>query len=598
MATLPMGQLLGHEKSRVGLGFGVCLLMSFLLTFSQTGDRISRKLLDQQFALLRTHFPKPIERDVVIIGVDEGTYQAFPEPDALWHAHWERLLRALAQAQPAVLGVDVALPPQSYDFLVPHLDQHLVDGLRALAANTPVVLARTRDENGKPGIVFSPFVEAAGGADPVTDVLCADDDGIVRRADPNRCSVYAQGATLVEAMAASMGQAGEVRGLLDYTLGTDFNYIPMQQVLAWAEQGNEERLRQTLGGRPVLLGRILRAEDRVYLPVTLAAWEPENHHLPAMLARAQALRSVLHQGALTEFHPYLVLSLSLLATVFWFARLRWYKFLALFVFPFALVTYSTWLLYRGQYLPAGGILLSGLSAFALRSLYELHLHLREGRALRSLFGSYLSAEALKALLAGKVQTRLEGERRRLCILYADIRHFGQQTATYSPEQTVWLLNQYFSEMAKAIHQHGGAVGRFDGDAVMAYFGAPQALEQPEKNALEAAQEMLLRLRQVNARLKEQQMEPIEIGIGIEVGEAIIGHVGSEARHEYSAIGEVIGVTMALAKLSGETGFPVLCSSQVAHAVERAGGLTELGERQVGGVPLAVCGWYPPLLAAN
>lgn len=598
MTAVDVRQLLGHEKSRVGLGFGVCLLVSFLLTFSQTGDWISRKLLDQQFAFLRSHFPKPIEHDVVIVGVDEASIKALPEPYALWHAHWQRLFQALAQARPAVVGVDVALPAHSYDFLVPGQDQHLVNGLHALSATTPVVLGRTLDSNGDFSPVFPPFIEAAGAGEPATDVVCADGDGIARHADPNQCTVYAQGATLVEAMAASMGRHGEARGLIDYTLGADFNYISLQQVLAWAEQGDGERLRQTFAGRPVLLGRILPAEDRLPLPVTLAAWEPETRHLPAVLARAQALRSALHQGLLAEFHPYLVLSLSLLATVFWFARLRWYKFLTLFVFPFALLTYSTWLLYHGQYLPAGGILLSGLSAFALRSLYELYLHLREGKALRSLFGSYISAEALKALLAGKVQTRLEGERRRMCVLYADIRDFGRRTATYTPEQTVWLLNQFFSDMAVAIHQHGGAVGRFDGDAVMAYFGAPQELEQPEKNALEAAQEMLLRLRQVNARLKERQLAPIEIGIGIALGEAVIGHVGSEARHEYSAIGEVVGAAMALEKLSGETGFPVVCSSQVGQAVGLAGGLTELGEREVGGVRVAVCGWYPPLLAAN
>lgn len=587
---------LADEKTKIGFGFIVCLFISISLTFSQMGDRVSRKLLDKQFAFLRTNIPKPISDDVVIVGIDEATFKSFKEPYELWHPHFGKFLQAMSRAKPIVVGIDVALPEHSYDFLIPRYDQKLTDGLRALSSESTIVLAQTLDENGNFRSVFPLYIEASGSDSLALTVVCADKDGVSRRANPNLCTVNAQGATLTEAMASRLGKKYETRGMVDFSIGEDFNYVPFHKVLEWAERGNDDELKLTFSGKPVLLGLILPFEDRVNLPVALAAWEPETQHLSAVVWRAQALRSMMSNGMLKEFHPYLILAFSLLSTVLWFARLHWYKFVALVVFPVVLLAYSTWLLGQSVYLPVGGILLSGLSAFGLRSLYELFLKAQENKQLRGIFGSYVSAETLKALIAGNVQSRLEGERKRVCILFADIHNFGARSEESPAQELVSILNEYFSEMTIAIHQHNGTVGKFIGDAIMAYFGAPQQLDLPEKNALEAAQEMLLRVRQVNARLKEMGIAPIEIGIGVHVGDVVIGHIGSETRHEYTAIGEVVSIAIKMEGLTKTLGYPVVCSKVTADSVELSGGILGLEGQFVDGVP--ICGWYPPLLAAN
>lgn len=586
-------------KARILIGFALCVLVSLSLTFSQMGDRLSRKLLDRQFVFLRDNFPKPVGNDVVIVGIDESTFKSFKEPYELWHPHWAVFLKAMTLAKPKVVGIDVALPERSYDFLVPQYDRKLADSLRTLSAGTPIVLGQTLDENGNFRQVFPPFVEAAGGNALVTTVVCTDADGVARRADPNQCTVNAEGATLTESMAAYLGGKGEKRGGVDFAIGEEFHYVPFHKVLEWAEHGENDQLHHAFSGRPVLVGFVLPFEGRVRLPVVLAAWEPETRNLPAVVWQAQTLRSMLTQGMLKEFELYLVLTLSLLATVLWFARLHWYKFAVLVGFPVALLAYSTWLLTHSIYLPVGGILLSGLSAFGFRSLYELYLKGQENKQLRGLFSSSVSAETLKALIDGNVQSRLEGERKRVCILYASIHDFGARCENDSPQDSVAVLNEFFLEMTAAIHQHDGTVGKFMGDAVMAYFGAPQLLECPERNALEAAQEMLLRVRQINAGLKEKGGAAIRVGVGLHVGNVVIGHVGSETRHEYTALGEVVSVAIKLEALSQSCGFPVVCSKSVGDSVELAGGMTELGAQIVKeGVTITVCGWYPPLLAAN
>ena len=159
-------------------------------------------------------------------------------------------------------------------------------------------------------------------------------------------------------------------------------------------------------------------------------------------------------------------------------------------------------------------------------LYEGALQVQKRHWLRDTFGSYVSQEVLQEIMAGSIHSGLEGARVRLCILFADIHNFSARSEESSPQEVVALLNDYFSEMTMAIHQHRGTVDKFIGDGVMAFFGAPQALECPEKNALEAAQEMLQRLRLVNERLREKGIAPIEIGIALHVGEVVTGNIGS------------------------------------------------------------------------
>ena len=314
--------------------------------------------------------------------------------------------------------------------------------------------------------------------------------------------------------------------------------------------------------------------------------------------QAQMLRSMLGGGMIREANDYVVLALTLLAALFWLGRIGWLKLAALVAFPVLLITVSTWLLEQGTYLPIGGILLSGLFAFLLRVVYEGALQVQQRNWLRGTFGSYVSQEVLQEIMAGNIRSGLDGARIRVCILFADIHGFSERGENRPPQEVVSLLNDYFSEMTVAIHQHKGTLDKFIGDGVMAFFGAPQALECPEKNALEAAQEMLLRLRHVNARLQEQGIAPIEIGIALHAGEAIIGHIGSKSRHEYTAIGKAVSLTARLEMLTRTLKYPVVCSAPVAQAVENSGGLIDCGEQSVNDVSFHVFGWNPPLLAAK
>ena len=589
---------LSDPKVRMLLGLGICLLAAVLLHLTESGEMLSRGVLDEQFGLLHRYEAHPVQNDVVIVGIDEVSYKAFKEPFALWHPYLGQFLQAMAVAKPTVLGLDIVLPERSYQFLIPQYDQSLLQGLETAKAQTSLVLAQTLEVNGAFRKVYEPLVAASGGNTLASVLVCPDDDGVVRRFDPNQCTVSAHGSMLVEKMAEHVSKARMGTGLVDFGAGEKFEYIPFTRVLEWQAQGNIEQLTRTFGGKPVLLGVVSPLGERVNSPVPLAAWDPLKHRVPSVLMQAQMLRSMLNGGMIRDANAYAVLALTLFAALFWLGRIGWLKLAALFAFPFLLLLFATWLLEQGIYLPIGGILLSAMFAFLARLAYEGIQQVQQRNWLRGTFGSYVSQEVLQEIMAGKIHSGLDGARIRLCILFADIHGFSARSDNSPPQEVVSMLNDYFSEMTVAIHQHKGTLDKFIGDGVMAFFGAPQVLECPEKNALEAAQEMLLRLRQVNARLQEQGIAPIEIGIALHVGEVVVGNIGSELRHEYTIIGDAVSRTARLEELTMALNYPVVCSAAVAKAVENSGGLNDCGEQTVNGGSLHVYGWNPPLLAAN
>ncbi len=108
--------------------------------------------------------------------------------------------------------------------------------------------------------------------------------------------------------------------------------------------------------------------------------------------------------------------------------------------------------------------------------------------------------------------------------------------------------------------------------------------------------MLIRLHRYNQLLSGRGIEPIAIGIGIHAGEAILGYIGSQARHEYTAIGDTVNAASRLEGLTKELGYPVICSSAVADAVGQSTELVDLDEHSVRGhAPMHLFGWRPAIL---
>jgi adenylate cyclase len=539
------------------------------------------KLLDAGFAFSRTVAPRAPARDVVVIGIDVDDLRRFPEPRDFWHAHYGRLLGALAKAKPSVVGLDVVFPERSYQGLIPGLDEALLRGLIAMRAQAPVVLARTIDDFSNFREIFAPYV-AMVGADAVgAVVVCKDEDEVIRRFDEYLCDPQRAEAvpSLAGLMAKRLGVAGRWRGWIDYRVGEPVQYLPFREAMRWAD---EDELRAAVQGRPVLVGFILPFEDRKTVPVDLARWEPGNRSVPGVLVHAQILRSLLNGGLLQSLPGWLTLALIAAGAGFSFlpSRPRSAALYALFIAGLAALAVA--LLRGGWVLAPAGPALAATLAMGARFTRDGLAHARERSTLRRAFGGYVSPQIMSEILAGRIQPGLSSRRERVCILFSDIRDFTTRSEFMAPEALIEMLNRYFTEMTQSVHEYGGTVDKFIGDGMMCFFGAPQPLERFAECAVAAGRDMLRRLDGLNAELTAQGVAPLAIGVGLHVGEVVVGHVGSDARHEYTVIGDAVNTASRIEGLTKKLGYPLVISRDVWLELAEPEAFTPLGEHPVKG----------------
>ncbi len=170
------------------------------------------------------------------------------------------------------------------------------------------------------------------------------------------------------------------------------------------------------------------------------------------------------------------------------------------------------------------------------------------KRLKSTMYRYMSQEVAEQLL-NSGELRLGGDRKEVSVLFSDIRGFTTIAESMDAEELVIMLNDYFETMVDAVMAYKGTLDKYIGDAIMAVFGSPLALEDHAWRALQTSVEMRHRLEAFNQIRGGRQQQPIKIGIGINSGSVISGNIGSSKRMEFTAIGD--GVNLG-ARLEGAT----------------------------------------------
>ena len=564
------------------------------LTWLPAFRALDLALLDAKFALLARYAPLPVDDGIVIVGIDDATLAAVPEPVALSHRMLGQAFAAIAATRPRAVGLDVILPDRSYDAFAPGSDQALIAGLLALRRVAPVIIGVTTLENGRLRPIHPPLLAAAGSTGEDVALLHEDEDGRVRRYEDRFGARGEVVATLVGRLAATTGTRPE-RGLVQYALGTGFDYVPMRDVLGWVERGERDKLDAAFAHRIVLIGPLLPHEDRKRQPVALARWEP-GLDTPGVVVHAQMLRTQL-AGATVRDAPWPAqIVLLLLAAALWFVptwRWRAAAFVGLAAGSFAL---SLVLLRGGIELPLGAAARVALTAAAARSALEAWRVRRDRQRLTALFGGYVSPAVMDAILSGRITPDLQHDRRPSAFLFADIREFTALSASAPPEIVFDVLNRYFAAMTPVLHAQGGTIDNFRGDGLMAIFGAPNRLPDPAGAAVRAARAMFTRLVELNRVLAAEGVAPLAIGVSLAYGDAIVGNVGSNERYNYTAIGDAANVAARLQEITKTSGFPLVATRElVAHAQgEASAGWIPLGETAVRGhAPVVAFGWRPP-----
>lgn len=183
--------------------------------------------------------------------------------------------------------------------------------------------------------------------------------------------------------------------------------------------------------------------------------------------------------------------------------------------------------------------------------------LRERERVRDLFGQHVGREV--AALAEKERPKLGGEERHAAVIFVDIMGSTQLVTSRPAVEVVDLLNRFFAVVVDEVDKHHGLVNKFEGDAVLAVFGAPVSLTNAEEEALAAARGMAERLR--------VEVPELTAGIGVAAGQVVAGNVGAKDRFEYTVIGEPVNEAARLCELSKQVDGHLVASSS---AVQGAG----------------------------
>ena len=194
-------------------------------------------------------------------------------------------------------------------------------------------------------------------------------------------------------------------------------------------------------------------------------------------------------------------------------------------------------------LPLASVLLT----YTALATYRYVTEGSEKRYLRSALEHYLNPEVVQSVVDDPQGLQLSGERRHLAILFSDIVNFTSRAERFEAERLVALLNAYMNEMCKIILDSKGTLDKLMGDGIMAFWGAPNEIENPAAAAIDCALRMLESLERL--RKADERFADVDIGIGIATGDAIVGNLGSEHRFDYSAVGDTVNLASRLEGLT-------------------------------------------------
>tara|TARA_R110002049_G_scaffold2027_2_gene14734 strand:+ start:9 stop:1787 length:1779 start_codon:yes stop_codon:yes gene_type:complete len=270
--------------------------------------------------------------------------------------------------------------------------------------------------------------------------------------------------------------------------------------------------------------------------------------------QASLLETILHasnkpmpmipQGAL--LYEILIFAVGVLLVFIFINYLGVYLGLALSVASItAMGAFGVYLIQRGILIDVTWAMISQFVVAAA----TFYLNYKEQYKLRQLikkqFEHYLDPRQVKRLQDNPGLLKLGGEKRYCTFLFTDVRGFTALSERVSPEEVAYIMNRALTAQQSAVAECHGMVDKYIGDAMMAIFGAPLDLDNHEDWAIKCAKQIQINMEELNKEFTAKGLPPIQIGIGINSGDAIIGNMGSDQRFDYTAIGDAVNIAARL-----------------------------------------------------
>ena len=210
--------------------------------------------------------------------------------------------------------------------------------------------------------------------------------------------------------------------------------------------------------------------------------------------------------------------------------------------------YGTIYAFESSYLfDVSGIILISFLFWSIESFRNFAKTYFEKLQIKRQFGTYVSPDLVKKLQNDPTLLRLGGETKRLTFLFSDIRGFTPISEKYqkNPQGLTTLINRFLDNQTKIILKHEGTIDKYMGDCIMAFWNAPLDCEEQERKATECVLEMRNELEKLNERFREEGLDTINTGAGINSGLCVVGNFGSSNRFDYSVLGDSVNLAARL-----------------------------------------------------
>jgi adenylate cyclase len=521
-------------------------LVLALLSFLPFGQRLENYGLDLLFAWRQ---PQPAPADLLIVGIDEPSFQEFglawPWPRQLHAALVDRL--AAGGARCIVFDVVFADPTVASE------DETFATAIRR-AGN--VILAEdldlVKDPQFSRKILIQPYKPLRQAARALGLAMVSPDpsDGVVRH-----FQLRVQGREILAAVAAraftpNLHLPSDLSGLIDYTGGPrSLDTVSYYQVVDPDHPLPAARIRD----RIVVIGRMVGASptpqarsDIFYTPYYAASGRITS----GVEIQGQIIHTLLSGRWGRELPTAGRLGLYLvviLGSAYAMARLTPLVGLAILGALVPLILGSSAALFLAENYWVPPLLLTGGLAVVYSGdvLGHYLLEARERRWLRQAFGRYLSPEVVQVIVSHPERLQLGGKEVEGTVLFSDLAGFTSFSENMTPADLIGLLNEYFSPLVAIILAHQGTLDKFIGDAIMAFWGAPLPLEDHAVKACQTALAMQRAMSGLQDRWQEKGYPLLTTRIGIHSGPLVAGNVGSRERFNYTVLGDTVNLASRL-----------------------------------------------------
>lgn len=313
---------------------------------------------------------------------------------------------------------------------------------------------------------------------------------------------------------------------------------------------------------------------------------PISNDYPGVDIQATNLDNIMHNQFLIQTNLFQdLLSLVIILGITFLIIMNFSLFISLGLIALLMITYIAFCIICYRF----NLVISVITPITLQVItmvmgysYRFILEGRKKEKIQSAMGKYISKDVMQNVVRNIDELKLGGKRANVTVLFADIRGFTSMSENMSAEEVSFILNEYFTALEPIIARHNGVINKFIGDAVMAIFGEPIQDKNHAMNAVKCANAMLQKVDELQKKWLKEGKPKIEIGVGINTGEAFVGNIGSESRLEYTVIGDMVNLASRIESYNKVYKTRFLISSTTYEKVRDVADVIKISEVSIRG----------------